>query len=271
MDWKSTSKRTLQLAGPIILGEIVQMVLHIIDAAMVGAISYKHLAASFLGFAITTIPFVFCIGITISLAQMSSLYNGRRDAPMVSHYFFNGMFVSLCVGALISLSLFFGSGIVHHLGQDPEVAILAQPFLELLSLSMLPMILFIACKQFADGLEYTKVAMTLSLIGVPINIVLNWLLIFGNWGFPRLELNGAGWGTLITRCLMFLAISVYLFRTSLFRKYWKVIRSQWYLRAHSIKQILKIGVPSALQVVLEAGAFAISGILVGQKLKLHIR
>lgn len=263
MTWKTTSAATLRLAGPIILGEMVQMALHIIDAAMVGAISYKHLAASSLAFGIITIPFMFCMGITIAIAQMSSLYKGRNDAAQVSHYFFNGMIVSLISGLLISLGLYFGSGIVYHLGQDAEVARLAQPFLELLALSILPMILFIGCKQFTDGLEFTKVAMTISLVGVPLNAGLNWLLIFGNWGLPRLELDGAGWGTLITRSLMLGAMLLYVFRATRFRKYWAVRGKQWHFKLHSFRQLLKIGVPTAIQVVLEAGAFAISGILVG--------
>lgn len=263
MNWKSTSGATLRLAGPIIMGELVQMALHIIDAAMVGAVSYRHLAASSLAFGIITMPFVFGIGITIAIAQMSSLFKGLNDAQKVSHYFFNGMFISICTAIGISLCIYFGSDIVFHLGQDHDVAVLAQPFLELLAISLIPMICFIACKQFADGLEYTKVAMTISIIGIPINAALNWLLIFGNWGLPRLELNGAGWGTLITRTMMLAAMVLYLFRSPLFRKYWKVIRREWFLSWKTCKKLLHIGIPTAFQIVLEAGAFAISGILVG--------
>lgn len=263
MDLRLESTRTLRLAGPIILGELVQMALHIIDTAMVGALSHKHLAACSLVFGIINIPFVLGIGLTIAIAQMVSLSKGKNDSPMVSHYFFNGMLISILASVLISVVLYWNADIVFHLNQDPEVAVLSKPFLQLMSLSMIPMILFIACKQFADGLEFTKVAMVISLAGVPLNISLNWLLIYGNFGFPRLELNGAAWGTLITRCLMLVSIILYIFNASIFKKYFKIIKRQWYFSWQSCKTILSIGVPTALQIVLEAGAFAVSGIVVG--------
>ncbi|MCO6494670.1 MAG: MATE family efflux transporter, partial [Bacteroidetes bacterium] len=227
------------------------------------AVGYKHLAASSLVFSIINIPFVFGIGLTIAIAQMVSMSKGQYDSPKVSHYFFNGMIISIVASLIISLSLYFGSNLVFHLKQDPEVAQLAKPFLEIMSISMIPMILFIACKQFADGLEYTKVAMVISLAGIPLNIFINWLLIFGNWGFPRLELMGAGWGTLITRFLMLAAIVIDIFNSRLFKKYIKVIKRQWYISFLAIKQLLHLGIPIALQIVLEASAFAISGILTG--------
>lgn len=261
--WKTSAVPTLKLAGPIILGELVQMSLHILDAAMVGAVSYKQLAASSLTFGILTIPFMFGIGITIAIAQMSSMYNGQKNEGKVSHTFFNGMFMSLIVALIIGLGLYFGSDIVFHLGQDNEVAQLAKPFLELMALSLIPMVLFMGGKQFADGLEYTKVAMTISLVAIPINLLINWVLIFGNFGFPRLELAGAGWGTLITRTLMLLALMIYLFRSRLFAVYRQKISKEWYLSWPTIRQLLHIGIPTSMQIVLEAGAFAISGILVG--------
>ncbi|MCK9481114.1 MAG: MATE family efflux transporter [Bacteroidia bacterium] len=256
-------KRTTLLAIPIILGEVVQMALHIIDAAMVGAVHYKQLAASSLVFSIINIPFVFGIGLTIAISQMVSMSKGQYDSPKVSHYFFNGMVISIIASILISVGLYMSSNVVYHLNQDPEVAQLAQPFLKIMALSMIPMILFIACKQFADGLEFTKVAMAISLAGIPINIFINWLLIFGNWGFPRLELMGAGWGTLITRFLMLAAILIDIFNSRLFKRYIQVIKRQWYVSMDAIKQLLHLGIPIALQIVLEASAFAISGILVG--------
>jgi MATE family multidrug resistance protein len=78
------------------------------------------------------------------------------------------------------------------------------------------MLLFMTLKQFADGLEQTRLAMIFSLLSLPVNIFLNWLLIYGNWGFPRLELAGAGWATLITRTLMFFALLVVVLRSGNF-------------------------------------------------------
>ena len=119
--------------------------------------------------------------------------HGRKDDGAVSHYLFNGFILCAITAVVISLSLVAGRQVLLHLGQDPEGALLALPFFKIIGFSIIPMLLFMTLKQFADGLELTKTAMLFSLSALPINIYLNWLLIYGNWGFPRMELVGAGW------------------------------------------------------------------------------
>lgn len=260
---RAEARKTIKLSIPIILGELAQMSLHLIDTAMVGAIGYKQLAASALVLSVMNIPFVMGIGITIAVSQMVSMAHGRRDAAMVSHYLFNGFVLCLVSAVFIALGLELSKGVLFYLGQDVEVAQMATPFLQLMGWSVIPMILFMALKQFADGLELTKTAMLLSLIALPINVFLNWLLIFGKLGVPRLELIGAGWGTLITRTLIF-AVMLYVVLThKTFRKYVVVGKKQWQIKVSTIKELLHIGIPSSLQISMEAGAFAISGIIVG--------
>jgi MATE family multidrug resistance protein len=260
---RSEASRTVKLALPIIIGELAQMALHIIDTAMVGAISYKQLAAAALVVNSMNIPFVLGIGMTISVSQMVSMAHGRRDGQLVSHYLFNGFILCAITAIIISLSLVFGKNVLLHLGQDPEVATLALPFMELMGMSIIPMLLFMTLKQFTDGLEFTKTAMLISLAGMPLNILINWLLIYGNWGFPRLELVGAGWGTLITRTIMVLVFGIIIFKHKTFRKYIAVRRTQWTLRKKTLQELLHIGIPSSLQIGMEAGAFAVSGIIIG--------
>ncbi|MGK2864378.1 MAG: MATE family efflux transporter [Chitinophagaceae bacterium] len=257
------ASKTIRLALPIIIGELAQMALHIIDTAMVGAISYKQLAAAALVVNAMNIPFVLGIGMTISVSQMVSMAHGRHDGKLVSHYFFNGFILCAITAIIISLSLVFGKNILLHLGQDPEVVVFALPFMKLMGLSIIPMLLFMTLKQFTDGLEFTRTAMLISLAGMPVNILLNWLLIYGNGGFPRLELVGAGWATLITRTVMFIVLGIIILKHSTFRKYMAVSSSQWKLRWNTQKELMHIGIPSSLQIGMEAGAFAVSGIMIG--------
>jgi MATE family multidrug resistance protein len=260
---RAEASRTIRLAVPIIIGELAQMLLHIIDTAMVGAIDYKQLAAASLVINSINIPFVFGIGITISVSQMVSMAHGRRDAQLVSHYLFNGFCLCALTAVLISQGLVLGKNFLYHLGQDPEVVKLALPFLQLMAFSIIPMLLFMTLKQFADGLEYTRTAMILSLAGMPVNIFLNWLLIYGHWGFPRLELVGAGWATLITRSIIFIVLGIVILKHSTFRKYIAVSSRQWKLRSRTLADLLRIGIPSSLQIGMEAAAFAVSGIIIG--------
>jgi|GEM_PF-4103322 len=265
---RAEASKTIRLAFPIIIGELAQMTLHIIDTAMVGAISYKQLAAASL--VITSlvinaigIPFILGIGITISVSQMVSMAHGQRDAWKVSHYLFNGFFLCALTAVIISAGLELGKDLLWHMGQDPEVVELAIPFMQLMGFSIIPMMLFMTLKQFADGLEFTKTAMMLSLLSMPVNIFLNWLLIYGNWGFPRLELLGAGWATLITRTLIFILLALIILNHRTFRRYIIVSRTAWKLRRKTLRELLNIGIPSSLQLSAEAGAFTISAILMG--------
>ncbi len=263
MSLRTEASSTVKLALPIIIGELAQMALHIIDAAMVGAIDYKQLAAAALVMNAINIPFVLGIGMTISVSQMVSMAHGRRDSQMVSHYFFNGFILCAITAIVISLFLVFGKNILLYLGQDADVATLAVPFMQLMGFSIIPMLLFMTLKQFTDGLEYTRTAMLISLLGMPVNVLLNWLLIYGNWGFPRLELTGAGWATLITRSLMFVVLGLIILKHPTFSRYMAVSRNQWKLRRKTLNELLHIGVPSSLQIGMEAGAFAVSGIIIG--------
>ncbi|MDP4212659.1 MAG: MATE family efflux transporter [Bacteroidota bacterium] len=262
--WGDTETyKTIRLAVPIIIGELAQMSLHLIDTAMVGAISYKHLAAAALVMNAVNIPFVIGIGMTMSVSQMVSMANGRRDAQQVSHYFFNGFCLCALFAVLISLGLLAGRQILFHLGQDPEVATLAYPFMQLVGISIIPMLLFMTLKQFTDGLEYTRTAMILSLGALPVNTFLNWLFIYGNWGFPRMELEGAGWATLITRILIFVVLGIIILKHGTFRKYRLVRQRQWRFNGKTMLELLYIGVPSSLQLGMEVSAFAVSGIIIG--------
>lgn len=257
------TRKTLKLAYPVILGQLAQMILGVIDMAMVGAVGYKELAAAALVNSVVNIPFVLGVGITISVSQLVSMANGQRNGAMVSHYLFNGFILSGVTAILIALGLAFGRNILFHMGQDPEVAELAVPYLQLIGWSIVPMILFMALKQFTDGLEFTKTAMIISLTAIPINFFLNWLLIFGHFGFPRLELVGAGIGTLISRIAVFIALLIVVLRHKIFRKYIIIGKRQWFLQKKTWKDLLYIGIPSSLQVGMESGAFAVSAILIG--------
>jgi MATE family multidrug resistance protein len=257
------AKKTLQLAFPVILGEVAQMMLGIIDTAMVGAVSYKQLAAAALVMSVINIPYVFGIGITISVSQLVSMANGRRDKKLVSHYLFNGFWLCGISAVVISLAIELSKNILFHLDQDPVVAHLALPYLQIMGWSVVPMLLFLALKQFTDGLEFTKTAMILSLAALPLNAFINWLLIYGNWGFPRLELPGAGYATLITRLFIFVVLALIILYHRTFQKYIAIRSLSWYLRWPTFKELLHIGIPSSFQITMEAGAFAISGILIG--------
>lgn len=260
---KKEAIQTFRLSLPIILGELTQMSLGLINSAMVGRISYRHLAAASLVNSVMNIPFIFGIGMTMSISQTVATSHGRHDEQKVSHYLYNGFLLSAITAVIIALVLELVTPILFHLKQDPAVAALGSPYFRIIGWSVIPMILFLSLKQFTDGLEYTHVAMTLSMLSMPLNVLLDWALIFGHLGLPRLELVGAAYGTLITRTLIFIILAFTLFIHPKFKKYIAIRRRQWQFQWQTFRELLHIGLPSSLQALLEIGAFAVSGIIVG--------
>lgn len=125
------------------------------------------------------------------------------------------------------------------------------------------MVLFLAVKQFSDGLGLTRWPMYLSLAALPMNAGLNYLFIFGYAGLPRLELEGAGIATFITRLLLFLVMAILVFRQPAFAPYRARVRQQLRWDVARAREMARIGIPSALQFTMEAGAFAFSGLMAG--------
>lgn len=260
---KSETSQTLKIALPLILGNVTQMALGLIDTAMVGAIDYKQLAAAAFVTNFLAIPHILGIGLTTALTPLIAIANGQNDTFKVSNYFYNGLILCTIAAIIIAIGLSYSTSLVHHLGQDPEVIQLAIPYLKVMGWSTIPMIFYLTLKQFCDALEFTKVAMTLSLLSVPINIFLNWIMIFGKFGFPRLELLGAGIATLLTRVIVMIILAIVILKSEKFKKYIQIRKEAWCIRKDAMIQLLQIGIPSSLQYSLEVGAFALSGIMIG--------
>ena len=260
---KREAVKTLRLSAPIILGELTQMSLGIINSAMLGSLHYKQLAASALVNSVMNIPYVWGIGMSMCISQTVAIASGRGDKGKVSHCLYNGFVLMVVTALVISLLLELMQPILSHLGQDPEVARLSGPYLRLMGFSVIPMLLFFALKQFTDGLQLTRTAMVLSMAAMPLNVLFDYTFIFGHFGFPRMELRGAGIGTLVTRTFILIILALIILFHPRFRPYMRERRSQWFLSKKTFRELLHIGIPSGLQGILEVAAFAVSGILAG--------
>ena len=138
--------------------------------------------------------------------------------------------------------------------QPIEVVELAMPYLNLVALSLFPLIIFQGLKQFSDGLSVTKYPMYATLLGNVVNIVLNYVLIFGKLGFPELGIIGAAYGTFFSRLAMVALLWYLLLNKSKTKHY--VSRVKWLLFDSSmLKKIINLGTPSALQMLFEVAVF----------------
>ncbi|MGI8635194.1 MAG: MATE family efflux transporter [Segetibacter sp.] len=256
-------RRTLKIATPLIISNISQIGLGLIDSAMIGAVDYRQLAASSLVINIISIPQVLGMGMAIAISPLSAIANGQKNVSQASKILFNGFLLSTIVAILIAATLVLSSKLLFHLRQDAIVATLAVPFYKLLAWSLIPMLMFAAVKQFCDGLEFTKTAMILSIISLPLNAFLNWILIYGRFGLPRMELAGAGLGTLITRILVAITLIIIVLQHKIFKPYIQIRKKAWKIDSKTWKELLHIGVPSSLQYGMEVAAFSVSGIMIG--------
>jgi len=255
--------RTLQISIPIIISNISQVGLGLIDSAMIGAVDYKQLAASSLVLNVIAIPQVLGTGICIAISPLAAMANGQNDIYKASKVLYNGFILSTMVAVVIAVMLVVSHNLLFHLGQDREVATLSVAYYKLMVWSLIPLLMFTAVKQFCDGLEFTKTAMVLSLISLPMNAFLNWIWIYGKFGFPRMELAGAGLGTLVTRILIAIALIAIVWRHRIFAPYIALRNKTWKTDGKTWKELLHIGIPTSMQYGMEVAAFAVSGIMIG--------
>ena len=260
--WKEFRK-TLVIAGPIIIGNVSQIGLGLIDSAMIGAIDYKQLAASSLVLNVLAIPQVIGIGMTMAISPLVAMANGRNDVATASKVVYNGVALSTLTACIIAITMVACQRMLFHLGQDADVAAHALDYYVVMSWSLIPMMIYIAVKQFADALEFTRTAMLLSLLSLPLNAFLNWILIYGRFGTPRLELYGTGIATLITRIVIAVTLILVILKHKTFRPYIQARTNAWKLNWKMWRELLSLGIPSSLQYGMEAGAFAVSGIMIG--------
>ncbi|MGB1735123.1 MAG: MATE family efflux transporter [Schleiferiaceae bacterium] len=254
---------SLKLAYPVMVGQLGQILVSVADSIMVGKfLGTIPLAAISLAVSILIIPMVFAIGVAFGLTPLIAGADGKDDPAEAVKYFKNGLVLNSILGLVVYGVLAIFAQFAHLLGQDERVVSEAMPYLHIVGFSIVPMMAFFAFKQFAEGLSDTKAGMRVSLMANLLNILLNYPLITG-WGpFPELGLAGAAVSTLGTRFLMVAGMAIYIRKHKKFAAYWSHWRSTE-ITWRSIRDILAIGVPSGLQLVFEAGAFAMSGVIVG--------
>jgi MATE family multidrug resistance protein len=255
-------RRNLHLALPVVISQIGQVSVSLIDNMMVGHVGTTELAASAFANNVFMVGMFFGMGITFGLTPLTGNSFGNGKMNEVVMWLKNGIFTHLFAGFglnLIMAGIYF---LLPYLGQTPDVVKLARPYYLLLCLSYLPFMLFFSLKQFFEGTGNTKIAMHITISANIINIVFNYLLIFGKLGFPEMGLNGAGAGTLISRIAMPVLFFVYIIKTPGFKKYF-VLAHQQVFDKQKIIRLLKIGIPIAFQIIVEGLAFSVGAIMMG--------
>ncbi len=254
----------LQLATPVILGMLGHTFVGLVDNIMVGQLGTAELAAVSLGNSFMFIAMSLGIGFSTAITPLVAEADGENNFASGKSVFKHGLFLCTVLGIVLFLLILLAKPLMYLMEQPEEVVQLALPYLDLVAFSLIPLICFQALKQFSDGLSMTQYPMYATLIANVVNIVINYILIFGKFGFPKMGIVGAALGTLVSRFVMFIFLWILLRKKETSRAY--VLRIKFFLLESSmIKKIIALGFPSALQMFFEVAIFTsaiwLSGIL----------
>jgi len=255
-------RTNLIIAFPVMLGQLGHVLVGFVDNIMVGELGAAALAAISLGNSLVFIALSLGIGFSFAITPLIAEADGAGDLEKGRNYFHHGVILCVFSGIFLFLLLLLAKPILYYLDQPPEVVVLAIPYLEIVALSMVPLMIFQAYKQFADGLSQTKYAMYATLLANIVNVIFNYLLIYGIWIFPRLELEGAAIGTLLSRFFMLWFVWEILRRKRKFNNYFKWSRKEL-IKPVIFKRLLALGLPTALQMLFEVAIFTATVFLAG--------
>ena len=250
--YTSEFKRNLTIAIPIMAGQVAHLLVALADNIMVGKLGAAQLAAVSLGNTFIFIALSVGMGFSFAITPLVAEADGNKNIEVAKATFHNGFVMCAVSGIVLVILLFLAEPLLYIMDQPVEVVELAVPYMRIVGISLIPLMLFQALKQFSDGLSLTRNAMHATLIANVINVGLNYLLIYGTFGFPRLEVVGAAYGTLISRILMFIFL-FYILKHS--KKTFIYFQNISKLSSTYLKSLLNLGLPTALQMFFEVSLF----------------
>ena len=253
-----------QLAAPVMLGMLGHTFVSFVDNIMVGQLGTAELAAVSLGNSFMFIAMSLGIGFSTAITPLIAEADAEKNFEKGKSTFKHGLFLCTFIGVALFLLVLLAKPLMYLMKQPVEVVELAIPYLDLVAFSLIPLIVFQGFKQFSDGLSMTRYPMYATIVANILNVVFNYLLIFGKFGFPEMGIVGAAYGTLISRMIMVWHIWFLLKRKEKSKAFVTHIKF-FVLNKLMLRRILDLGSPSAMQMFFEVGIFTaaiwLSGLL----------
>jgi MATE family multidrug resistance protein len=262
MSLNTEYSKTLRLALPIALTQAGQLFVQIVDNVMVGHLGAVPLAGVAFGGNVFFFLFIFglglAIGITPLVGELHALGMHRKTAQILQ----NSVALYSTIGLLICAAQMAIIPLFGYMNQPAEVIAAGTPYYRYLAWSIVPLMLFFAFKQFLEGVGNTRVEMVITIVCNVVNVGLNWVFIYGNLGAPEMGAAGAGLATLISRAMMPLMVIAYFAWNRTYKRYLLFYTpANW--SGERVRTLLSVGFPISVQMTLEGGAFAITGIMMG--------
>ena len=233
-----------------------------VDTVFLGKIGAAEQAACILSNNLYILLLVFGIGVSYATTPLVTSANQNMDLLKKASLFKNSIFLNVSVSIICFIVLFLSSGLLKYMHQPEDVIKLAVPFFNVLIFSMIPISLFFTCKQYCEGLSNTRMALFISIIGNVINIVLNYLLIYGKFGFPELGYIGSAWASFISRVFMGFSFLYLIFKSPVTKEI-SAVYNKVKINKKELFHLAKIGLNAGLQLTFEVAAFVIAGLMAG--------
>ena len=253
-----------KLAAPVIMGMLGHTFVGLVDNIMVGQLGSAELAAVSLGNSFFFVAMSLGIGFSTAITPLVAEADSEDDFNKGKSAFKHGLFLCIVLSLLLFGMILLAKPLMYLMKQPEEVVVLTMPYLDIIAISLIPLIIFQGFKQFSDGLSLTKHAMYATIAANLINVGINYLLIFGKFGFPKMGILGAGIGTLVSRIAMIIIIWILLKNNQKAKAFVTQIKL-FVLDSTMLKRIINLGLPSAMQMFFEVAIFTsaiwLSGLL----------
>jgi multidrug resistance protein, MATE family len=258
----SENRRTLALATPIIAGFVGQMLMGWADTIMVGKVGVIPLAACAFANTVLAVPLVFGFAVLSSVSVRASLAFGAGRGRMPGEALRGGLLVALFLGILVGGGLHLAAPFLSLLGQGDEITSTSRNFLVICAWSAVPVFITTAAKNFCEALTRPWIPFWIMIADVLLNIALNWVLIYGNLGFPAMGIDGAGVATAIARSSVAAGVVTYVLIAPSFKQ---ALPVTWFTRGcgTEIRRLLAIGLPSGGMQLAEVSGFASGSLMMG--------
>lgn len=253
----------LTLAGPVVLGEIGWMSMGVVDTLMVAPLGPAAIGAAGIGSGLFTSIAIFGMGLMLGLDALVSRAHGSGDEADSLAWLYNGLWLAAAVAPLVMMLTALGEGTLDRWGLHAEIAVIVRPYLRVILLGAPPLLVYAAFRRYLQGLHVVRPVMAALVSANLVNAAGNWLLIYGNLGFPRLGVAGSAWATTVARCYMaaFLLVAIRRLHRERGERHPSVSR---YPDVARLRRMVSLGLPAATQITLEVGVFAAATALAGR-------
>ncbi len=259
---KQETAHTIRVGAPIVAAQMVQMSMGFVDAVMAGNLSPKDLAAVAVGGALLGPVFLGGMGILVAINPVVAHLLGAEEKSEIGRNLWQGLWLSLIIAFPVFVLLRHMTWLMQTFGIQPELVPLTQGYLNAFSVGLPAAFAYFALRFFNEGLHITKPSMYIALIGLVVNIVGNYIFMYGKLGFPAMGAIGTGWSTCVVMWVMFGAMAWFTFRRRFEQRYHiyaGLKPPQWGYQ----RELLRVGLPNGLSFSIEVALFASVALIMG--------